>query len=820
MNSSRLRGTNPQRVNMSSGSEVQYSSGQLLESLGYHFDNSTCIELPLDATHAARQVVWESLSTWKLLLELAHMDSVADSISEQMFLEESNPIRDAFLTYPAFRRLLGLLRWTHWMNQEAHLSHPADEKLTASQSAYPLSGSSVPIDQVLLHPETLNKKDIEREHRLCKEVWALITQGMIAEAIDLCIRTGHGWRAGVLQAGAAHAYMADDHSQEGDPCDWVESSIMAGFVGLPGGTDEESVSARYAVKQTAKSILTSPNCVKGMDEFDTAMVAFLCGSESQLRKMISTKSSFAMNLWISLHSLKEEFAAHILGQDFMVSDRFSGVKKSELNAVLEDHIRLIVSSLDTGMSISSGDQFHQIQLDLILSSYSQVVDQLYEWVTDGIIRINGVDTDIDFHSATCDGTAALLVRSFATALVATLNTMTTEGSGIDRSKFSFIVGANLESLVSQLKQSDSLLISNQVVVDNLVLLAEDPEAQLKSWSWYLMQCFEDLIGGWTCDNAVTFHPILSLIETSPKLAVAVVRKLLLETVAQNIDRIQAHATGTSTDSGKVIAYTLGCVNSLWLTVQSIAKSTGTGIYLDVLGDPSIEDPDEAASRLVSILGGMMGEGLMALILADNHATHSVMNLCSSVPHAGHKLMSLQTALDSVNESEEIMDSLAVVGLFEQIIDRVSAVMDRNSLLEQQRANLSKLTGRAKPVSGQSVASTTDTRRQIIDAQRMIESTNGMIVKLADGIIESLGELLGNEDYPINVNESMMGLAPEMFRSIVKSTVDAVVEACVMAIAQVDDRARQEKFVARIRCCGWLPRMLGTKRIETMLQELV
>jgi hypothetical protein len=810
-----------QRVNLSSGSDVQYTAGEVVESLVYFYDNACNTEIPLDSSAVARRLAWESSCTWRLLLEVARMDALAERISDQMFGDEANPLRDAFLAYPSFRRLIGLLRWAHWMNSEEHKSQSAAENILPSKMAYPSSSTGgekeIPIDAVLRGDSKISSKDVNREAKLCKEILGMIVQGKISSAIDRSLECGHSWRAGVLNAAVGHPLFAEGDAQDSGLTDWVESCIVAGFMGVSSSVDTESLHSRYLVKHTAKAILQSRESSHGMDEYDTAITAYLCGSETEIRRgLLGNKKSFSLNLWASLHCLKEEFTAFILGKDFLVTDRFQGAKDFEIDAILGDGIKVIMSSLETGLALETENEVEQVQVDLVLGDFDGVLSRLADWASDGIVRLNGIDVDIDIMSPTVDAAASVIIRGFSANLVTMLRNVIARHHRFDVKKVSSIIVSNIEIVVAQLKQSESLLDNNHVVVENLSLLVEDPEVQTTSWAWYLRQFQEGEWRGWTVENSASFSPILSLMETFSHGAIAVVKLLLTDAVRRRSGTILSHAVGTSIQAGKDIAFALGCVNCLWLMTQSVAKSTGNGIYLDVNGNPEVEDPDDAATSLVSQLGNLMGEGMLALLLADFHAIRNMISITQTAPSNGHKLMSIQAALDSVHEGEtSTMDSLGLVSSFVQILDRVTAVMERNSLLEQQRANLAKLTGRSRPVSGQSVASATDARRQILEAQRMIESSSDMILKLADDIVMSLAELLKLPENPVKI--SALELGGDV---MVRAVLDMLVESCVQAIALVDERNRQGVLVRHVKSCSWLNSVVSSKRIETILEELV
>lgn len=773
--------TGAQRVSLSSGSEVQYSSMDVVDSLLYYFENTVNMELPEEASDLAHAVARESASTWRLLVEIFRMEALADRLRDQMG-DSKNALRDGFLSHPSFRRLLALVRWAHWLNTQEQRS--SDETVTASKSAYPQTsglGSELPLDTVLRQPQLIHPSDLAKEHQLCRKAWTLLTEGRVMDAIELCSNTGHHWRAGVLHAASAHALMAEESTDDLE-ADWVESVLS---------TDTSDIETRFRVKWVAREILDSSKCVSGIDDHDTAITAYLCGDEERMRRIVA-ESSFGLNLFVALHALKEDFASYLLGES---SARFSDSRDPD--SILSTSIASTLSSLPMS------NQFQQVQADLVAGRYTKVLTTLVDWTMDGIVTVDGEECDIDLSSPSVDAAAAVLVRSFASALVTALRDLVAPESDFDLEAVSSIIVGNVESVVAQLKSAHELLDGHDVVVENLSLLT-DAKIKTKTWAWFLRQFQAEWLE-WTVDSS--FSPLVSLLETMPAGSVAVVQLLLADAVSRRLDTILSHSVGTSIEAGKEIGFALGCVNSLWLTAQMAAKSTGNGVYLDIAAGG--EDPDEAAAGFVTVLGNLVGEGLLVLMLADLHATRSYVALTKSAPH---RLLSIQAALDTVNTEDE-NDVLGVVSSFVQVLDRVTLLMERNALLEQQRANLAKLTGRSRSA----IAASTDARRQIIEAQRLADSSTETIEKLADEIVHSFMEYLTMGVCPVNVDKSFIGLSE--WRSVVTAAVDVVAESCVQAVALVDDRKRQELLVKHMRNCQWLNQLLGQRRVETILEEI-
>ena len=805
----------PQRVSLSSGSEVPFSAADIVESIAYYYENASNIALPADASSTSKQVAFETISTWRLLLELWRMEALAERVSEQMIGEDVNPIRDAFVHFPAFRRLIGLTRWVHWVNAEG-ASPPSTSDALLSKQAYPHTTGEedeIALDTALRTPGHVHKKDLERERFLCQEIWQLLSQGKVADAIDLSCEAGHSWRGAILNSSSCHPLLTggDEHASAG--ADWVESSIIATSLGFDSATHPEAIHNRYMVKRTARSILTSANGPSGIDDFDTAIIAYLCGQEAEMRSV--TGNSFTHNLWASLHCLKEEFVGHFLNQS--MGGRFDLVKPTELDSTLSKELGLIFSTLHTSLSLGSQNEFHQLQIDLACAAYPDVMHVLTQWQKD--ICINGKEVNLDVNSPTADHTSAFVVRSLAASLATVLRDMLARNSTFAPGTVTAIIRGNIESVMVQVRQSDTLLENNQVVVENLSLLADDFDARKDMWVWYLRQYVEDesVWGEWTRDNSIGFPAVISLIESFPAGVVPVLSTFVSELIEMHIGHILSHSYGTSISAGRDLSFAIGCLNSVWLTVQSAAKSTGNGIYLDVF---SVESPDEAASGLLKLLGNMIGEALMVLVLADLHAAKHMIEMTKSTPTTGHKLMSVQAALDSIHdETDTNIDVLGVVSSFVQLLERVTTVMDRYSLLEQQKAHLPKLTARIRPTSGQSVASSTDARRQVMEAQRMIDVSTEAISKIGDEILHSMQAILQGDACPVNISLSHLGMAHDVYIKVVTAFVDVLAESSVQALALVNDRNRHASIADSMRKSKWLQAILTSKRIGEILQEI-
>jgi hypothetical protein len=145
------------------------------------------------------------------------MEALADRLRDQMG-DTRNPLRDGFVSMPAFRRLIALTRWLHWVNMQEQRS--VEDSVGASKSAYPQTGSidaELPIDIPLRQSHVLHPADLSREHQLCRQVWCLLTEGRVMDAVELCSTSGHQWRAGVLHAASAHALMAEEPIDDLEP---------------------------------------------------------------------------------------------------------------------------------------------------------------------------------------------------------------------------------------------------------------------------------------------------------------------------------------------------------------------------------------------------------------------------------------------------------------------------------------------------------------------------------------------------------------------------------------------------------------------------
>ena len=802
-------------MSMTSGSEIQYSAMDIVDSLSYYSENCLNAEIPAGASLPSRRINWEASSTWRLLIEVFRMEALADRLRDQIGDDETNPIRDGFIRFPSFRRLMAIIRWVHWVTSQEAEEFP--DAVGPSQSAYPhsgnMDGSELPIDTALTHPERINRSDLTREHNLCKQVWSLLTQGRVMDAVDLCGATGHHWRAGVLNAASGHIFMTEETEDEVTP-DWVESVIVSSMFGLESELGKESGLARHQVKKTAREILAKGKTMAGIDEPDIAITAFLCGDEDWMRRVVPS-NSYTLNLWVSLLALKEEFAAYLLGTPVHSSDRFQ--EGSDVETEMQDSIALIVSSLDTSMNLNSDNQFKLLQSDLIVGDYESAVSLLSEWVIDGIVRINHTEVDVDLESPNMDPNAVVMVRTFASSLATILRDLVAREKRLDESSISGIIVGNIECIVAQLKGSSGLSEGNQLVVENLCLLTEEG-VKVKTWAWYIRQYIHEW-PEWTVDNTMAFTPIVSLVESFPSGALAVIRLLLADSMSRRSESILTHSFGASIEAGKEIAFSLGCLNCLWIVVQSAAKSTGNGVYLDLYAGRLYEDPDEAASDLVTNISNLIGEGLLLLMLADFQAAKAVVALTRATPQSTSKLLSIQAAVDSVQSADEdsdVGDILGVVASFVQILERVTTVMERNSLLEQQRANMAKLSGRGKP---QLTATSADARRQILEGQRLVDSTSEMIHKLVDEIVNTVVEYLKANECPIDPSRSAVSIEADVWKRIATSGLDVLIESCVQAVALVDDRKRQQLVLKSVESCNWVKEVVGRTRLQQVLEEI-
>jgi hypothetical protein len=316
--------------------------------------------------------------------------------------------------------------------------------------------------------------------------------------------------------------------------------------------------------------------------------------------------------------------------------------------------------------------------------------------------------------------------------------------------------------------------------------------------------------------------VISLLETFAPSGIAVVKLLIQNCIERKSETILTHAFGTALEAGAEIRFALGCANSLWLIAQSAAKSTGSGIYMEMCETTQYqcEDPDEAVASLVSSIGDMMGEALVVLVLADLHSARSSLSLfqTASFTHSGHKLMSIHAALESLHEEKQsCQDVFATVSSAVQVLDRVSAVMDRNSLLEQQKAYLAQLS--SKNTARLNPSASTETRRQIMDAQRLIDSSSDLVSKLVDEIGLAAQELLKSQESPINPDLSFLGIEPNTWKNLVASFFDVVLESCVQAIALLDDRKRHETLIKSVKSSKWIEGLLGRSRINQILEEI-
>ena len=805
---------------MASGSENQYSAADAAHSLHYFYDNSMGLELPPTASLVAKRINWESTACWKLLIEIYKMEAIGERIRDHIGDDDENAIRDGFISYPAFRRLMALIRWVHWVN--AQEAEDMGEQVSASRLAYPNTSMDheLPIDTSVRTPEKLNHADLAKEHQLCRQVWQLLTQGRVMDAIELCSVAGHHWRAGVLNAASGHVCMADDQGNDsGDhvEMDWVESVIVSGLFGVESGLQNETSQARQLVKKTANEILSKNGA--GLSEFDTAITGYLCGNEEVMRR-VAPQQSFIVHLFVSLHALKEEFVSFLLGNRGTRFDNMSTAK--EVDALLADAVAVIVSSLDTALGLDELNQFKLLQSDLAVGDYESSVNQLHHWVSEGTIRFNSQDFQISPSGP--DETAAVVMRSFASCLATVLRDIVGRNTEFDESIISTIVTSQVEALVAQLKGNGSLAEGNDMVVETLALLTNE-RIKIKTWAWYIGQYMHEWTD-WTGDRSLAFPPIISLAESFPGGALSVLKLLTRDIVEHRAPSVLSHAIGTSVDAGHDIEFAIGCLTCIWMVAQSAAKSTGNGVFSDLM--PGYEDPDEAASHLATAVGAMISEALSLLILSDLQAAKHAVALTSStisLPGSHVKLLSVHAAVESVlaaaqeEAGPDQCDPLSTVSSFMRILDRVTSVMERNSLLEQQRANLAKLSGKTSR-KATPVTASADTRRQLMESHRLIDSSTQMIGKLIDDIIGLLSEYLSNSECPIDLRgPCALGTESELWRKIGTTLIEVVLESSVQAVALVDDRQKQVNILKSVESCRWVRGTLSKARVNEILEEI-
>lgn len=792
---------------MNAGSDTQCPALEIVDALSYYFENSLTVEIPAESSEACRNIARESTSTWRLLIEIFRMEALCDRIGDQLHEEGDDSLRHGFVEYPHFRRLMAVLRWSHWVNAEEDRASRKHDSVRPSKTAYPTStdtGKELPIDSAIRNPDRIHAADLSRERNLLKQLWTLLTQGKVMEGVDLCVSSGHRWRGGVLHASSGHIFMGED-SQDEVPPDWVESVLMAPLFGLDSGEGSDTGLARLQVKRAAREILKGDKKYHGIDELDAASTAFLCGDESIMR---SIPASANVDFWISIHCLKEAFAAYLLGEG--ECERFDHCGPEGVDSMLGDSIQRIVNRPFS----EKWNQLKEVQYDLILGDYSSVMRSLQDWIEDGICVINGMEVDVDLSSPGADLAALTLLRSLASNLVTVLRDLIARDRQFDVQQTSSIIVGNIECMVAQLKASSGLLDDNQLIVDSLNLLTDD-NVKINVWAWFLRQHASE-----PNTQCIAFPPIVSLLESFPIGAFPSVTLLIKNSIERNSEMILSHAFGTALEAGREISFAVGCANSVWLTAQSAAKSTGSGIYLDLVSSlKACEDPDEAIASIVPSLADIAGEALLVLVLADLQAARNSLSLLQNLAFtpSGHKLMSLQAASEGLNDEQAPNDILNSVSSSIQILDRVSAVMERNSLLEQQRANLAQLNGRSNVRLNPSAS--TETRRKIMEAQRLIESSSELVLKLVDEIVKALSDILKSAESPIDPDASILDLPKEKWRVFVSSFFDVLLESCVQAIALIDDRRRQEAVQKSVKASRWVEDLLGKQRVNQILEEI-
>jgi hypothetical protein len=185
---------------------------------------------------------------------------------------------------------------------------------------------------------------------------------------------------------------------------------------------------------------------------------------------------------------------------------------------------------------------------------------------------------------------------------------------------------------------------------------------------------------------------------------------------------------------------------------------------------------------------------------------------------GVKLMSISSAMEAVTGEDGGFDSLSVALSIIRILERVTGVMERNALLETQRANLAKLSSRdVHRVSVAGVSS--ESRRQIIDTQRLIESTTDMIAKMTDDIVKTITEFVEGNDVAIDPRNSVLGIDESIWVQIIANLVDVLLVSSAQAISVVDDKKKRELMACAIRNSGWVHAIIPKNRIDDILEEI-
>ena len=773
-----------------------FSSVDVVDALTYYFENVFNAELPANSSSAARRVQWETSSLWKLMIEMFRMEALNERLHDIPF-SSANPIRDTFTKSKEFRRLMAMIRWCHWVNCEE----------TEPSVLSDISNSdSKPIDQILNDPKSIHPSAVQREKQLCRNIWIYLTQGRIADAIDLCSTSGHNWRAGVLHASCGHEFLGDsvlDDVQDIQP-DWVECEVISELLASIPSQDNSS---RMNVKRIAS---LQP---LGIDEYDSAINAFICGNEEGMRRVASTPS---LALWAGLHAIKENFVAKILSDS------------THDETALGDSIEGLIVSLTDTMDLDSSNQLKSLQLTFARQDFAQCVSTCHDWINDGIIRLENFSVDIDLTSTSVDGTATVLLRQFACSFCNLIEMLVAkkklaETIALDIGKINTIVLGNIECLIAQFKGTlTGLMEGNDVIVDNLNLVRNEVEdVKTKTWAWYFrqyMNCGLEFVGP---ENILGFSPLSSLLESEPSRALEVLRLVLCDVVTKRSEFVLTHALGASIEAGHDVGFAVCLVNGMWLVAQSGAKSTGSGIYCEIVQN---NDPEEAATAIVVELSSMIGEGLALLVLADFQLARSVADVMMNQVPAGissSRLITIHAAMDAIQDDDsDNPDLCGVVVSVIRILDRVTGLMERNSLLEQQRSNMKRLSGKSSGSSGSNtVAVSTDIRRQIIDTQRLIDTTLEMVVKMSDDIISGVSEVVSSDECPIDLGKSVVGIERNLWGRIGTALIDVLLESSVQAVALVDDRRRQETLLHAVKSSPWLLSVLSEKRLREILEEI-
>jgi hypothetical protein len=727
----------------------------IVDALTYYYESTLSMDLGTDS-EVALTLRSEIVSLWKYLIELFRMEALNERLSELDTSMDDSPglLRTAFQKYPSFRKLLATLRWQHWINQQ--VGGP-EITLSPSSDAYPSSSPGLPIDAPLTCAEKVSAADTQRELQLCRDVWRLLSQGRVGDAMRLSSSCGHHWRAGVLNAACGHdaireaMYTRKERDVDVDP-DWVECEVSAGIFGF---INSEKNEARWNVKKTARVLLERERI--GVSEFDTAFMGYLCGDADAMCE------TGANPFWISLVVLRDQFAAWVVGE--------GELEGGDIDEFLE---RRISESF-----ISNSSDFTNLSRFIISGSWESAIKFMIEkWITEGVVSVNQKNpVNIDLYSPRVAVVPLILIRSFLCSFVTLLVDLDERdkrpGDRIQAGSelVSTAVVAHVECLVGQYKASGELVANCGLVVDTIGLLrrdAEDHPTRIDLWTKYL----SGMSGEWDWDQSVLgFAPLVALLETFSEGSVEVVRRAV---------------------EGSSVRFGSGLVYAYWLLVQSAAKSSGNGIYLGIIGG---DNSEKAAEQLVGELSRVMADvALAALSRGELELAKSVMAFANE---KYGKFLSLKIASETIDS-----DPLSVVSSIIGILDRALLVQERNSLLEQQQAQLVIVSGRA--TGTRSGVMSTDSRRHAMDIKRLIDSTGDMIQKVNGEMVHGLAEMIEDEWCGLNETHS--------------SVIDGMLEAVVDAIRVSGDVQQEDQLVRLFRQHDWLDSTVAPQLVRMIMSR--